>query len=150
MDGAWNKASKLTYAYRYKFKAGDVVPIWNPCNITDSEEDSMMVPIIKYYTPEETLDMSIDDGVVAAKAKMKNTSDENKSGMLMIAQYADDKMLVKVDIRDVYTVNPDTYEYKAFKLETPVLEEASYVKAFLWDDVINMKAYVECVEEDIE
>ena len=151
MEGAWDTATKLTYAYRYKFKAGEAIPIWNPCNITtDYEKDIMMVPIIKYYTPEETLDMSIDDGVVTAKGKMKNTSDSSKTGTLMIAQYGSDKMLVKADVRDVYTVNPDTTEYETFKLETPVSEDASYAKAFLWDNVQNMKAYVDSVKEDIK
>jgi len=146
MDGAWNKTSKLTYAYRYKFKAGDSVPIWNPCNITDSEPDSMMVPIIKYYTPEETLDLYVEDGDIVAKGGMKNTTEEEKSGVVIVAQFDDDGRLLKVETTGNKSVEAGTDKLKFFTLEDYAVSGADVVRAYFWKSLDTMKPYLETVE----
>ena len=49
---------ELKYAYRRKFRAGETVSIYSPANFDgDDERYGLVVPVIKYYLPEETADI---------------------------------------------------------------------------------------------
>ena len=49
---------ELKYAYRRKFKAGETISIYSPANFDGSNEKyGLIVPVIKYYMPEETADI---------------------------------------------------------------------------------------------
>lgn len=48
----------LKYAYRRKISAGDTVSIYSPANIDgDNESYGLIIPVIKYYMPDEKVDI---------------------------------------------------------------------------------------------
>ncbi len=54
----YKACEELKFAYRRKFKAGETVSIYSPANFdSDDEKYGLVVPIIKYYMPEETADV---------------------------------------------------------------------------------------------
>ena len=55
---SYKKYVELNYAYRKRFCAGDIVSVYSPANIANNDEaDALIVPIIKFYMPEETADI---------------------------------------------------------------------------------------------
>ena len=54
----YKACEELKFAYRKKFKAGETVSIYSPANFDGADEKyGLVVPIIKYYLPEETADI---------------------------------------------------------------------------------------------
>ena len=54
----YKQIEELKYAYRRKFRAGETVSIYSPANFdSDDEKYGLVVPVIKYYMPEETADV---------------------------------------------------------------------------------------------
>lgn len=81
---------------------------------------------------------------ITATARVINPTSQSKSAAMIIAQYSED-MLIKIDYRN-YNISHHTDNENSISISSPIQEQTTVYRAFIWDSMKNMRPLTGLIE----